>query len=535
MVLVPGFMASQTLSIVVLPGLPTGLELYPINSTSIEAEWLAPDQDTGAALVYDIRISDDDSTWTETAGVTSPHVLTGLDPETEYFVQVRARNVAGAGDWTASATTMTLPPPVPLAFVDFSDQQEFWHSGNAIQLRRTSTTNVRCATSWDVAGSATDAELLARVTVSQLGARIGVIMRGGGAAGSETGVTFNVAQPSSGVNSLERAIVQFNSGTLSTRLSPTGSAVYVGARYWVRARLEGTSAFMKVWRDGVTEPSGWSSTASVTLTSSGWVGLSAFEGVTSARLYCDYFAADMAGGTAPGIGDTPGAGQYVTTFDEADALDDWTNRHGTTIDRLIHTDADTQDNSETSRTVQPMAWQPRWSVINRGWAYPAGFIGRAAQVGTANSTSWGEEYAPLGDLADGEAITTFLVQNTSSSAVRNRLIARASRDSITGYVFETYYFGTGNARLIRLENGLIVEFVDEFVFDYDVFDEVTLKLQCVGTSIRAKAWKSAVEPEPLGWGIDVTNAGHSNGWWGIGGSRNDFIVDRYSRFEVYPA
>jgi hypothetical protein len=534
MVLVPGFMASQTLSIVVLPGLPTGLELYPINSTSIEAEWLAPDDDGGAALSYDIRISEDETAWTETAGVTSPHVLTGLDPETEYFVQVRARNVAGVSDWTASASTTTLEPPAALAMVNFADQQEFWYSGNAIQLRRTTTTNARCATSWDVAGSAADVEVLARVTVSQLGARIGIHMRGAGAAGSETGIAFFVAQPSSGVNSLERGIVQYSSGTSSTRLSPVGPAVYVGARYWVRARLEGTTAQMKVWRDGVDEPIAWDSTASVTVTASGWIGLQIFDGLTSARLYCDYYAADMAGGTAPGIGETPGADQYVTTFDEADPLADWTNRFATTIERLIHTDADTQDDSETSRTVQPLAWVPRWGVVNRGWRYPTGFIGRAAQVGTANTTTWGNEYAPLGDLADAEAVTTFVVQNADQFVVRNRLIARGSRTATTGYVMEAILQDEDSvARVIRLSNGTFAAVVGSVPYTYALSDEITFKLRCEGTSIRAKVWKSADEAEPVGWQIDATDSNIATGWWGIGGSRNDTIVDQYSRFEVY--
>ena len=87
---------------------------------SLAVEWSAPASDGGDAItVYDLRYiktsadETDDVNWTVEAGVWGSGDLTatvaGLDSGTQYDVQVRAVNGAGAGAWSAAGVGTTRP------------------------------------------------------------------------------------------------------------------------------------------------------------------------------------------------------------------------------------------------------------------------------------------------------------------------------------------------------------------------------------------------------------------------------------------
>ena len=87
---------------------------------SLTVEWSAPASDGGDAITsYDLRYiktsadETDDVNWTVEAGVWSSGDLTatvtGLDSGTQYDVQVRAVNGAGAGAWSAAGVGTTRP------------------------------------------------------------------------------------------------------------------------------------------------------------------------------------------------------------------------------------------------------------------------------------------------------------------------------------------------------------------------------------------------------------------------------------------
>lgn len=85
--------------------------LVAASSTSFTVTWGAA---TGAAA-YDVRYGTSTGVYLFTvSGATSPHTVTGLNPNTQYFVSVRARNAVGAGtNYDASEMNVTTATAAP--------------------------------------------------------------------------------------------------------------------------------------------------------------------------------------------------------------------------------------------------------------------------------------------------------------------------------------------------------------------------------------------------------------------------------------
>ncbi|MEM8547171.1 MAG: fibronectin type III domain-containing protein [Pseudomonadota bacterium] len=67
----------------------------------------APDDGGSAITSYDLRYSTDETNWTVETGISDPEAITGLIAATLYFVQTRAVNIVGAGQWSPSASDTT--------------------------------------------------------------------------------------------------------------------------------------------------------------------------------------------------------------------------------------------------------------------------------------------------------------------------------------------------------------------------------------------------------------------------------------------
>ena len=90
------------------PSAPAAPVVTATSASSVSATWLAPGSNGGAPITrYDIRHSASGVTWTEVLSVSSPYFITGLSAETPCYVQVRAVNIAGPGDWSASGSATT--------------------------------------------------------------------------------------------------------------------------------------------------------------------------------------------------------------------------------------------------------------------------------------------------------------------------------------------------------------------------------------------------------------------------------------------
>lgn len=83
-----------------------------------------------------------------------------------------------------------------------------------------------------------------------------------------------------------------------TSFSTTGRVTVGTSWFRVRARINGSTIFRKVWLDANEEPAGWTSqhTDSSPLNAAGWVGLFAFE---AGLVHVDWVGFGTGGDTAP--------------------------------------------------------------------------------------------------------------------------------------------------------------------------------------------------------------------------------------------
>ena len=88
----------------------------PRTTDSLRVSWTAPDNTGKPALTgYDLRYKDtaSDAEWVPVshAGAGTSGTLTGLDEDTDYFVEVRALNAEYSGPWSVTAEGATTPDP----------------------------------------------------------------------------------------------------------------------------------------------------------------------------------------------------------------------------------------------------------------------------------------------------------------------------------------------------------------------------------------------------------------------------------------
>lgn len=89
---------------VAAPGVPTSVAVTDTQVSALELSWGAP-ASGGAVATYEVRL---DGGPPVTA--TSPHVFTGLDWDTAYDLEVRARNAGGDSAWVLVTGSTSVPP-----------------------------------------------------------------------------------------------------------------------------------------------------------------------------------------------------------------------------------------------------------------------------------------------------------------------------------------------------------------------------------------------------------------------------------------
>ena len=84
------------------PQAPTLTVGSPSTTTTLTATWTTPDDEGGSPITsYDLRHRvEGEADWTTELGVSSPHLLGGLSPNTTYEAQVRAVNSISPSPWS---------------------------------------------------------------------------------------------------------------------------------------------------------------------------------------------------------------------------------------------------------------------------------------------------------------------------------------------------------------------------------------------------------------------------------------------------
>jgi len=149
---------------------------------------------------------------------------------------------------------------------------------------------------WDVVGSPADAEVLALMRPTVRGNNgaasfVGtLVLRGGGTAAAANGYRAILGP---GVSQFR--VDKIVAGTATVLGTPTKTFI-VGAYYWVRFQVTGTTVRARTWALGETEPGSWDVSVTDSSLTSGWVGARA--GFADEAWECPYFAVGTDGSAA---------------------------------------------------------------------------------------------------------------------------------------------------------------------------------------------------------------------------------------------
>jgi hypothetical protein len=166
-------------------------------------------------------------------------------------------------DWTARWVT---------ANVTYTVQADAGATGGKV-LRAVVTSTGRHAISWDDAGTPGTVEVLLKMRISALTENTtmqGPILRGSGAAASETGYANPSISLAAGTDRLDTR--EYTAGGTSDTVSDVSFNWAINTWYWVRSRGVGSDFSWRTWVDGTSEGSTWAERSDAT-TATGWAGL----------------------------------------------------------------------------------------------------------------------------------------------------------------------------------------------------------------------------------------------------------------------
>ena len=89
---------------------PTDIDVAEVGPHSAKLSWT----ENGTATAWEIMLNDDEDNLIQAN--SNPFVLTGLDPETEYFAQVRAKGTSGTSMWPCIGISFTTTEACPAPY-----------------------------------------------------------------------------------------------------------------------------------------------------------------------------------------------------------------------------------------------------------------------------------------------------------------------------------------------------------------------------------------------------------------------------------
>ncbi len=349
------------------------------------------------------------------------------------------------------------------------------------------------ACSWDVPGNGSDPtndiELLYLVNHSSSFVRSrgsGSIIRGSGSAGSEKGYLLSF----DGISDEIELIRYKGDGTKSSLASASNTQIEE-TFYWWRFQVSDESGDVRLkaraWLFGASEPGTWGidflDTSADKITTDGWVGFLCEDNDSQYAFFSASENGDLAGLLGEDGVDSSENFSGGTTGNPAVGFDDrW---HAT--DFTVETDA----GSDGGKSLQDSTS----TTARRGHVWETPGAGRDMEVLIEFETS------VVGDEIGCSA------RQIGDSAAENGIVAYASN----GNQLWVIDFREGN------DDNLAVPTIS-----YVADEKVKIRLRVIGSSVKARFWKSA-DSEPGTWNVDESTPRVVSGFPGISGSQYDGV------------
>ena len=377
------------------------------------------------------------------------------------------------------------PDPQPTTFIDDFSDPVYFNEGVGLYHESPSTTQRR-AISLDEIGEVTDVEILARVFTSTHEERFGIIVRGSGSEGSETGYVWQTNAQESRYDFSRYLDGNFNS------IIQEGYAS-ASRRVWLRIRIEGDEIKTKIWDNDLEEPVDWDFEVTNTeIPSAGWVGLFGFDGGSGSKL-CDWFGVGLNGAQAPSITDTLNSDQKAATFESSSQVNsDWTKRWDGSGD------IGTYSSLFNSTSLN---WQPKWFGEveyrnNDGYLRPD----------TNDSGRIFVKFVPAGDdITDFEIYAECRGSSTSNNQMAVR--GRASGENLDETQAIYAEFAGGDTIQLRQYTPGGLNTLESVSFSWSTNTWYSIRFRVVGSDHKVKVWPAG-DPEPSDWLIETVNNDH---------------------------
>jgi hypothetical protein len=183
---------------------------------------------------------------------------------------------------------------------------------------------------------------------------------------------------------------------------------------------------------------------------------------------------------------------------------------------------------EYTTAAQPSDWTAEWTTTNHTWRVrevsgaEGGKVLRGAFSGTTNSRraiSWDDK-----DAADVDVVCRVSSSHKNSSASltgHHGVVVRGSGAGATEQGYAAVFAARSFSSTVPYETFRLTKYVSgtfsllaEVSFFWSTNTYYWMRLQAIGTAIKAKIWAGEKEDEPSAWTIEATDSSIATGWAG---------------------